>query len=221
MAGARKPSTPARPAPLPGTASKPPAPSGPPDPGSLKALARALDTAGAAAQASAAAPALPPEAAMFAKQIDQLRNASERDQVVTILLDCMTQYAEHVGLFVLQSKQLVCLDGRGPDHVVMSLKWFTVATEEKSPFMEVLTTQQPHIGMLADTAQNRAAISALGSSSGPLLLVPIVAGNRGIGVIYGDELKGDLRPMSAAFKALAQEAGTAFTRIILARKRGS
>ena len=139
--------------------------------------------------AAAAAPALPPEAAIFAAQIEQMRSATERDQVVTILLDSLTQFAEHVGLFVLQSKQLVCLDGRGPDHVVMSLKWFTVATEEKSPFTEVLTSQQPHIGPLPDTAQNRAAMSALGSSTGPLLLVPLVVGNRGIGIIYGDELK--------------------------------
>lgn len=162
---------------------------------------------------------MPAEAAVFASQIEQLRAASERDQVVTILLDCMTQYAEHVGLFVLQSKQLVCLDGRGPDHVVMSLKWFTVATEEKSPFNDVLAAQQPQIGPLPDTPQNRAAMSALGSSTGPLLLVPVLAGSRGIGIIYGDELKGDLKPMTPAFKVLAQEAGSAFTRIILQRKR--
>jgi hypothetical protein len=150
-----------------------------------------------------------------------MRAASERDQVVTILLDHLTQYAEHVGLFVLQSKQLVCLDGRGPDHVVMSLKWFTVATEEKSPFNDVLLAQQPHIGPLPDTPQNRAAMSALGSGTGALLLVPLVVGNRGIGIIYGDELKRDLQPLAAAFKVLAQEAAGAFTRIILARKRSS
>ena len=139
------------------TGSKPPVAAAP---GSLKALARALDSAGAPA-AAAAAPAggaaLPPEAAVFAGPIEQIRAATERDQVVTILLDCMTRFAEHVGLFVLQSKQLVCLDGRGPDHVVMSLKWFTVATEEQSPFTEVLATKQIHIGQLADTPQNRAA----------------------------------------------------------------
>lgn len=200
------------------TGSKPPAPSGPADPSSLKALARALNTKGDAAPA-AAAPALPPEAATFAPQIEQLRAASERDQVVAILLDCLTRYAEHVGLFVLQSKQLVCLDGRGPDHVVMSLKWFTVAAEEKSPFNDVLASQQAHIGPLPDTPQNRAAMSALGSSSGALLLVPLVVSGRSIGVIYGDELKGDLRPMSPAILALANEAGAAFTRIILQRKR--
>jgi hypothetical protein len=199
--------------------SKPPAPSGPADPSSLKALARALNPSGAPAPTAAAEPALPAEAAIFAKQIEQLRAASERDQVVTILLDCMIQYAEHVGLFVLQSKQLVCLDGRGPDHVVMSLKWFTVATEEKSPFNDVLAAQQPHIGPLPDTPQNRAAMSALGSSTGALLLLPLLVGNRGIGVIYGDELKGDLRPLGPAFRALAQEAGAAFTRIIIQRKR--
>ena len=156
---------------------------------------------------------------MFAPQIEQLRAASERDQVVAILLDCLTKYAAHVGLFVLQSKQLVCLDGRGPDHVVMSLKWFTVATEEKSPFNDVLASQQVHIGPLPDTPQNRAAMSALGSSSGALLLVPLIVANRGIGVIYGDDLKGDLRPLAPAILALAQEVGAAFTRIILQRKR--
>ncbi|HRI53974.1 MAG TPA: hypothetical protein PLW65_27735, partial [Pseudomonadota bacterium] len=199
--------------------SKPPAPSGPADPSSLKALARALNPGSAPAASTAAEPGIPAEAAIFAKQIEQMRGASERDQVVSILLDCMTQYVEHVGLFVLQSKQLVCLDGRGPDHVVMSLKWFTVATEEKSPFNDVLATQQPHIGPLPDTPQNRSAMSALGSSTGALLLIPLVVGSRGIGVIYGDELKGDLRPLGPAFRALAQEAGAAFTRIILQRKR--
>ena len=218
---AKKGSVPVRPAAAQGfmAGSKPPAPSGPADPSSLKALARALNPGGAPTPSAAAEPGIPAEAAVFAKQIEQMRAASERDQVVSILLDCMTQYAEHVGLFVLQSKQLVCLDGRGPDHVVMSLKWFTVATEEKSPFNDVLAAQQPHIGPLADTPQNRAAMSALGSSTGALLLIPLVVGSRGIGVIYGDELKGDLRPLGPAFRALAQEAGAAFTRIILQRKR--
>ena len=218
---AKKGSVPVRPAAAQGfmAGSKPPAPSGPADPSSLKALARALNPGGAPTPSAAAEPGIPAEAAVFAKQIEQMRAASERDQVVSILLDCMTQYVEHVGLFVLQSKQLVCLDGRGPDHVVMSLKWFTVATEEKSPFNDVLAAQQPHIGPLADTPQNRAAMSALGSSTGALLLIPLVVGSRGIGVIYGDELKGDLRPLGPAFRALAQEAGAAFTRIILQRKR--
>ena len=102
-----------------------------------------------------------------------MRTAAERDQVVSILLDAYSQFAEVAGLFVSQQKQLVCLDGRGPDHVVMSLKWFTVATEEKSPFNDVLATQQPHIGPLPDTPQNRSAMSALGSSTGALLLIPL------------------------------------------------
>jgi hypothetical protein len=42
---------------------------------------------------------------------------------------------------------------------------------------------------------------------------------RGIGVLYADELKGDLRPLLADFVQLADEAATAFARIILARKK--
>ena len=65
-----------------------------------------------------------------------------------------------------QSKQLVCLDGRGPDRVVMSLKWFTVATEEKSPFNDVLASQQGAHRAAAGYAAEPLRDVGLGGSSG-------------------------------------------------------
>ena len=47
-------------------------------------------------------------------------------------------------------------------------------------------------------------MTALGSSSGPLLMVPLMFKGRGIGVLYADELKGDLRPLLADFVQLGR-----------------
>lgn len=148
-----------------------------------------------------------------------MRTAAERDQVVSILLDAYNQFAEVAGLFVSQQKQLVCLDGRGPDHVVMSLKWFTVAADEASPLNDILGSQKTHLGVLPETPANRSAMNSLGSSSGPLLMVPIIVGTRSIGIVYADELKGDVKAVVGGLQVLAQEAGAAFSRIILARKK--
>jgi len=151
--------------------------------------------------------------------IQKMRTAAERDQVVSILLDAYSQFAEVAGLFVSQQKQLVCLDGRGPDHVVMSLKWFTVAADEASPLNDILGSQKTHLGVLPETSANRSAMNSLGSSSGPLLMVPIIVGTRSIGIVYADELKGDVKAVVGGLQVLAQEAGAAFSRIILARKK--
>lgn len=189
---------------------------------SLAALARALDPSGGAAAAAPAAPgsgAVPAEASRFADVIQKMRTAAERDQVVSILLDAYSQFAEVAGLFVSQQKQLVCLDGRGPDHVVMSLKWFTVAADEASPLNDILGSQKTHLGVLPETSANRSAMNSLGSSSGPLLMVPIIVGTRSIGIVYADELKGDVKAVVGGLQVLAQEAGAAFSRIILARKK--
>jgi transcriptional regulator with GAF, ATPase, and Fis domain len=185
-------------------------------PRSLEALARALNPDGSPITAAPAAGG-GGDAGPFAGTIEKMRTASERDQVVALLLDAMTDLAEVSGLFVLQQKQLACLDGRGADHVVMSMKWFTVAAEEDSPFNDVMSSREPHIGKVPDA--KRASLAALGSSEGNLLMVPLVVGQKSIGVLYGDELKRDLKPLAASLKLLTQEAAAAFTRIILQRKK--
>lgn len=228
-AAAAAPATAAKPAAAPAAAAKSAAPAAKPaaapapakplaplDPAALKALARALNPGGApAAPAAAGAAPIPAEASLFARPIEQMRAAKERDEVVSILLDCTSHLAEHVGLFVLQNRQLACLDGRGPDHVVMSMKWFSVQADETSPFNDVLASREAHIGPLADTS----SLAMLGTSSGSVLLLPLTVGNKGIGVLYADELKTDLTPLRAALKVLAAEAGGAFARIILQKKK--
>lgn len=190
------------------------------DPQALKALARALNPGGAPA-AAPAADGPPKEAARFAKYVDRLRAASERDQVISTLLDCAGELGDAAALFVQQQKQLACLDGRGPDHIVMSLKWFSIATDEPSPFADVMSARQAFLGKLADTPANQSLKTSLGSSDGAQLYLPLTVGARSIGVLYVDELKGDLRPQLPGLQYLAQEAGGAFARIILASKKKS
>ncbi|MFO0572616.1 MAG: hypothetical protein U1A78_01315 [Polyangia bacterium] len=185
-------------------------------PRSLEALARALNPDGTPVVA-AKAPAPAGDVGPFGSFIEKMRAASERDQVVSLLLDAMSGLADVVGLFVLQQKALACLDGRGADHMVMSMKWFTVAAEEDSIFNDVMTSREPHIGTVPES--KRAALAALGSSDGKLALVPLVVGQKSIGVLYADELKKDLQPLTSSLKTLTQEAGSAFTRIILQRKK--
>lgn len=187
------------------------------DPQSLKALARALNPGGAPPAAAADGP--PKEAARFSKYIDRLRGASERDQVVAALLDCAGEFGDAAALFVQQQKQLACLDGRGPDHIVMSLKWFSIATDEPSPFADVMAARQAFFGKLPDTAPNQSVKNSLGSTEGNLLFLPLTVGNRSIGVLYVDEIKQDLKPILPGLQYLAQEAGGAFARIIMAKKK--
>ena len=181
------------------------------EPASLKALARALDGVNSAAAA--------PSGGAFTAQIEQIRQAGQRDEVVAILLNAIAPLADHAALFVIQQRQFACLDGRGPSHVIDMLKWVQLSTEEPSPFTAVVAAKEPHLGPLPQTAENQAAMTALGSSSGPLLLVPLMFKGRGIGVLYADELKRDLKPLIADLKLIADEAATAFARIILQRKK--
>ncbi len=70
-------------------------------------------------------------------------------------------------------------------------------------------------------AESRAFRSALGSSPGDLLLLPLLVGERVVGVLYADEIKADLQRLSSELETLSREAGAAFARIILSHKRKS
>lgn len=150
--------------------------------------------------------------------VARLRAAQGRDEVIAVLLDYASLLAARVGLFVVQKGQLVCLDGRGPDHVVLAMKWFTIPVDDASPFRDVLKSRAPYIGTLADSAESRAFRNALGSTSGDLLLLPLIVGDRAVGVLYADEIRTDLGKLSVELQTLSREAGAAFARIILSRK---
>ena len=82
-----------------------------------------------------------------------------------------------------------------------------------------MASRAPHIGPLPDTPANRSLMASLNSSSGALLLLPITVSNRAIGVLYADELKTDLKPLTGALKYIAQETGANIARIILLKKK--
>lgn len=151
--------------------------------------------------------------------VARLRAAADRDEIVTVLLDYASRLAARVGLFVVQKGQLACLDGRGPDHVVVAMKWFTIPVDTPSPFRDVLESRAPYIGTLGDTAESRAFRSALGSTEKDLLLLPLLVGDRAVGVLYADEIKEDLGKLSRELETLSREAGAAFARIILSAKK--
>jgi hypothetical protein len=151
--------------------------------------------------------------------VARLRAASNRDEVIAVLLDYASKLAARVGLFVVQKGQLVCLDGRGPDHVVVAMKWFTIPVDTPSPFRDVLDSKVPYHGRLDDTAESRAFRNALGSSPGNLLLLPLMVGDRAVGVLYADQIHTDLGQLSTELLTLSREAGAAFVRIILSSKR--
>lgn len=153
--------------------------------------------------------------------VSRLQGAQSRDEVVAVLLDYASQLAARVGLFVVQQGQLTCLDGRGPDHVVVAMKWFTIPVDTPSPFRDVLNSRKAYMGSLEDSAESRAFRNALGSSPGELLLLPLLVGDKVVGILYADELKADLQRLSRELETLSQEAGAAFARIILSRKRKS
>jgi hypothetical protein len=150
--------------------------------------------------------------------VARLRAAANRDEVVAVLLDYASLLAARVGLFVVQKGQLCCLDGRGPDHVVVAMKWFTIPVDTPSPFRDVLSSRLPYVGSLQDSAESRAFRNALGSSPGDLLLLPLIVGDRGVGVLYADEIHADLGKLSIELETLSREAGEAFARIILSGK---
>ncbi|MDW8284099.1 MAG: hypothetical protein RMK29_20535 [Myxococcales bacterium] len=184
----------------------------------LPPASEAGPTAAGEGNPSDRAKSVPPE---LEGPVARLRGAQKRDEVVQVLLDHASQQAARVGLFVVQREQLVCLDGRGPDHVVVAMKWFTIPVDQPSPFRDVLTSRSPYIGRLEDTPESSAFRSALGSSEGELLLWPLLVGARAVGVLYADEIQGDLGRLSKELEILSHEAGVAFARIILAQKQNA
>jgi hypothetical protein len=66
---------------------------------------------------------------------------------------------------------------------------------------------------------NQSVKTSLSSSDGEQLFLPLTVGSRSIGVLYIDEIKQDPKPVLPGLQYLAQEAGGAFARIIMAKKK--
>jgi hypothetical protein len=149
--------------------------------------------------------------------LGELRACDDRDLISQVVLDYVALLTRRTIFFVIRKSILVGHDARGPGIDAQAITQLAVNLEVPSIFRDVINSRLPYRGPLPESPVNRAFAQALGGTSGEVLLMPIAVRDRIIAVLFAD---GATLPLpDAALHATTREAGLAYERLILERRR--
>ncbi|HEV2719051.1 MAG TPA: response regulator [Thermoanaerobaculia bacterium] len=159
--------------------------------------------------------------------INELSNPNDIGQVSSTILRLSAEYLDRGALFVAEDSDFVGLGGFGTtgggaamDDRVKSLR---IARGAPSLLADVATSGEPHRGKMRRTPTNVDLIDRLGGMlPTEVVALPIMHGNRAIGILYGDnaEHRAAIDSMTGLEIFLSQ-AGYAFGNAVFAAERAS
>ena len=146
-----------------------------------------------------------------------LARTTNTDEIASVLLDHAAQLARRVVLFVLHGGTLLVVDSRGTTAGLYEVGRITLPLSPSSTFSSVMLSATAFRGRLGDTPVESAWLERLGGVASDVLLLPILARGRTIGVLYADGWAGT--PAEGALHAVVLAAGNAYERIFVERKQ--
>jgi CheY-like chemotaxis protein len=157
--------------------------------------------------------------------INELSNPNDINQVSTTILRLSAEYLDRGALFMATEEAFVGLGGfgvagpgEGMDERVRTLR---VPRSQPSVLADVVTASQAHHGKMRRTPANVELIDRLGGQlPTEVVALPIMHGNRAIGILYGDnaEHRAPIDSMTGLEIFLSQ-AGYAFGNAVFASER--
>lgn len=110
----------------------------------------------------------------FARVIPRLVAATDRDQIMTVLLDFLAEGFERVILFIHLSNQLKGRDARGSDLLIDAVTQVRIPTTGPSVFADVIACGETYFGPWpTDRKIDRAFADAMGGIAGSVLVLPV------------------------------------------------
>lgn len=161
-------------------------------------------------------PATPAEVAVLEAS---LQGASERDQVVELVLRLGLRHAEAVGLLVVNKGMIAGLRGAGGG-LDERIEGIMLAAESESFFARPAAVGRAFRGRPSECSTDARLLRALGRSEVlELVVIPVTVSNRVVNLLYADNGSNRLGESSvAALCAVARCMSAAYERIILERK---
>jgi len=145
--------------------------------------------------------------------IRTLEHATQRDQVIAVMIAHLAETHQRAGFFAARNNELslFAILPRVPAMPVASLR-----LDRASTLQDVVGTRLPYRGPMHDDASRVFLQSTLGACPPELLLVPISVRERIVGVLFGDHRMKHTFDDQLALAARA--AGMALERILKARR---
>ena len=146
--------------------------------------------------------------------IRALEHAHERNDVVGVMIDHLSETHQRAGFFVIKRDELTVFAIR-PRPATMPFA--TLRLDRPSTLTDVVGTRLPYRGPIPDEASRQFLTAALGACPPEILLVPVAVRERVVGVLFGENRARHTFDDQLAFAARA--AGMALERV-LKSKRG-
>jgi len=157
--------------------------------------------------------------------INELSNPNDIGQVSSTILRLSAEYLDRGALFVAEDSQFVGLGGFGAtgggDEMARRVKALRLPRGLPSILSDVASAGEAHRGKMRRTALNVDLIDRLGGLlPTEVVALPIMHGNRAIGILYGDnaEHRAPIDSMTGLEIFLSQ-AGYAFSNAVVAAER--
>jgi hypothetical protein len=110
----------------------------------------------------------------FARVLPRLVAATDRDQIMTVLLDFLSEGFDRVILFIHLQNQLKGRDARGPDLLIEAVTQVRIPTKGPSVFSDVIVKGDTYFGPWpTDRKIDRAFADAMGGIAGNVLVLPV------------------------------------------------
>ena len=145
--------------------------------------------------------------------IRSLDHASDRDGVVTIMVEHLAQTHRRAGFFAVRAGEL-SLFAMAPPPAAMPIA--TLRLDRPSTLQDVVDTRLPYRGPMHDDTSRKFLAAVLGASPPEILLVPVTVRERVVGVLFGEQRMRHTFDDQLALAARA--AGVALERILKARR---
>jgi hypothetical protein len=150
---------------------RPPELRGPPTPLQVPAVGGVPESVIAAESSGIVAP-LSPRA--FARLLPRLIAADDRDEIMTVLLDFLSEGFERVILFIHLRNQLKGRDARGSDLLIDAITQVRIPTTGPSVFADVIGRGETYFGPWpTERTIDRAFADAMGGIEGSVLVLPV------------------------------------------------
>ncbi len=143
-----------------------------------------------------------------------LEHAHERDEVIDIMIDHLSETHRRAGFFVIKRDELSVFSIEPPPHI---MPFATLPLGRASTLQDVVRTRLPYRGPVPDEASRQFLTMVLGIAPPEILLVPIAVRERVVGVLFAENRSRHTFDDQLAFASRA--AGMALERI-LKTKRG-
>jgi hypothetical protein len=168
------------------------------------------------------APPRTPEIEKTIKDYATKLQTPEKPEVIKeILLEFASRYFDRAVIFVIGRGQMICWAGRGQGVVNENLKTINVPLNQPSIIERVYHTHSFYSGPMPEGEINLDILQKLGGLvPKEILLIPISAYNKVVGILYADDLKKkEQQPDLMPLHSLCQFASQGFERLLALQKK--